>query len=56
MPGQREIVCDLDGGIANFWRAVTADPDLVAAYSDYPNFSRRPNGAAQVVAGVVCGA
>ena len=37
-PGQREIVCDLDGGISNFWRAVTADPDLVAAYSDYPTF------------------
>ena len=34
--GQREIVCDLDGGISNFWRAVTADPDLVAAWSDYP--------------------
>ena len=25
-PGQREIVCDLDGGIANFWRAVTPIP------------------------------
>ena len=35
-PGQREIVCDLDGGIANFWRAVTAEPDLVAAWADYP--------------------
>ena len=29
--GQREIVCDLDGGISNFWRAVTAEPDTVAA-------------------------
>ena len=36
--GQREIVCDLDGGISNFWRAVTADPDLVAAWADYPTF------------------
>ena len=35
-PGQREIVCDLDGGISNFWRAVTAEPDLVAAWADYP--------------------
>ena len=29
-------MCDLDGGIANFWRAVHADPDLVAYYSDWP--------------------
>ena len=36
--GQREIVCDLDGGISNFWRAVTAEPDLVAAWADYPTF------------------
>ena len=36
--GQREIVCDLDGGISNFWRAVTADPDAVAAWADYPTF------------------
>ena len=37
-PGQREIVCDLDGGISNFWRAVEAEPDLVAAWADYPTF------------------
>ena len=37
-PGQREIVCDLDGGIANFWRAVEADPDEVAYWADYPTF------------------
>ena len=37
-PGQREIVCDLDGGIVNFWRAVTAEPDLVAYWADYPTF------------------
>ena len=36
--GQREIVCDLDGGISNFWRAVEAEPDLVAAWADYPTF------------------
>ena len=36
--GQREIVCDLDGGISNFWRAVTADPDLVAYWADFPTF------------------
>ena len=36
--GQREIVCDLDGGISNFWRAVTAEPDLVAAWADFPTF------------------
>ena len=36
--GQREIVCDLDGGISNFWRAVTEEPGLVAAWADYPTF------------------
>ena len=34
--GPREIVCDLDGGICNFWRAVAADPEQVAYYADYP--------------------
>ena len=34
--GAREIVCDLDGGIANFWRAVEADADEVAYWADYP--------------------
>ena len=34
--GPREIVCDLDGGIANFWRAVEADAEEVAAWADYP--------------------
>ena len=37
-PGQREIVCDLDGGISNFWRAVEAEPDTVAYWADYPTF------------------
>ena len=35
-PGPREIVGDLDGGICNFWRAVTADPEQVAYHADYP--------------------
>ena len=34
--GPREIVCDLDGGIANFWRATIADPDAVAYWADWP--------------------
>ena len=34
--GPREIVCDLDGGIANFWRAVAADPLEVAHWADWP--------------------
>ena len=34
--GPREIVCDLDGGIANFWRALIADPEAVAYWADYP--------------------
>lgn len=35
--GQREIVCDLDSGISNFWRAVEDDPDAVAYWADYPS-------------------
>ena len=35
-PGVREIVCDTDGHICNFWRAVQADPDTVAKYCDWP--------------------
>lgn len=31
-----ETVNDADGFIANFWRAVTADPDAVAHYADWP--------------------
>ncbi len=31
-----ETVNDADGMIANFWRAVTADPDAVAHYADWP--------------------
>lgn len=31
-----ETVNDIDGHLANFWRAVRADPDAVAAYADWP--------------------
>ena len=31
-----ETVSDLNGYIANFWRAVRAEPDAVAAWADYP--------------------
>jgi hypothetical protein len=31
-----ETVNDLDGFIANFWRAVTTDPEQVAHYTDWP--------------------
>lgn len=31
-----ETVNDADGFIANFWRAVKADPDAVAHYADWP--------------------
>jgi DNA adenine methylase len=31
-----ETVNDLDGHIANFWRALQADPDAVAYYADWP--------------------
>ena len=37
-PPRREIVCDLDGLIANVWRALAAAPDEVARYADYPTF------------------
>ena len=32
----REIVCDTNGFIANFWRALRADPLGVAWWADYP--------------------
>jgi site-specific DNA-adenine methylase len=35
-PGHTETVNDLDAYLANFWRAVSADPDLVAHYADWP--------------------
>lgn len=35
-PGHTETVNDLDGLLCNFWRALQADPDAVAAHADYP--------------------
>ena len=35
-PVNGEILNDLDGVIANFWRAVQADPDSVAEAADWP--------------------
>ena len=37
-PHRREIVCDTDGHIVNFWRALRNDPDGVAFHADYPTF------------------
>ena len=34
--GPREIVCDTEAGLCNFWRAVAADPEQVAAWADWP--------------------
>lgn len=34
--GKIETVNDLDADIANFWRAIKADPDAVAAAADWP--------------------
>lgn len=31
-----ETVNDIDGHVANFWRALAADPDAVAYYADWP--------------------
>jgi hypothetical protein len=33
---QTETVNDLDGFVANFWRAISHDPEAVAAWSDWP--------------------
>lgn len=35
-PGKIETVNDVDRALANFWRAVTADPDGVARWADWP--------------------
>ena len=37
-PARREVVCDTDSGIVNFWRAVTQYPDEVAHWADWPTF------------------
>ena len=34
----REIVCDKDSLLVNFWRAMQADADAVAGAADYPSF------------------
>ena len=33
---QTETINDADGFVANFWRALQAEPDAVANYADYP--------------------
>ena len=35
-PARIETINDLDASIANFWRAVQADPDAVAQWADWP--------------------
>lgn len=35
-PVPREVVCDTDGALCNFWRAIRAAPDEVAYWCDYP--------------------
>lgn len=37
-PADREIVCDTNGYIVNFWRAMQADAEAVAVNADYPTF------------------
>ena len=39
-PARREVVCDSDGLICNFWRSVVADPDKVAHYADWPTINQ----------------
>lgn len=35
-PARREVVCDTDSGICNFWRALRSDPEQVAHWADWP--------------------
>ena len=35
-PYPREIVCDIDGMLCNFWRAVKFDPEQTAYWADWP--------------------
>ena len=37
-PHAREVACDVDGGIVNFWRALRSDPEAVAYHADWPTF------------------
>ena len=46
-PAALEVVCDMNGFIANFWRAVKYQPDEVARWADYP-VSHIDMGAAHV--------
>src|SRR5512146_3098207 len=36
-PGGLEVINDLNGYIANFWRAVKQDPQVLAVLANYPN-------------------
>lgn len=36
VPCRREVVCDLDAHISNFWRAMQKDPGVVAFHADWP--------------------
>ena len=40
---RREIVCDKDANIVNFWRALRAAPDQVAAWADAPTYQQECN-------------
>jgi hypothetical protein len=37
-PAATETINDIDGFVANFWRAISLDPNAVAAHADYPVF------------------
>ncbi len=37
LTGRREVICDLDGGVSNFWRAIRfGDPEEVARWATWP--------------------
>ena len=44
-PAKREVVCDLNGSICNFWRAVQRDPEAVAHHADRPTYHRELTAA-----------
>jgi len=37
-PCDREIICDNNGFVVNFWRALRAEPQAVAYWADYPTY------------------
>ena len=39
-PARREIVCDIDGMVCNFWRSVQRDPKAVAHEANYPTIQQ----------------